>query len=206
MEYITSRGFDLPTDPTQMETLDWYNMWGKRNFPYHELLVGDTLYWFTATYPLNDLFMETEVVSGQTVIQNTLTKTLSLTTTTTNGDETITTVEKKAASSAASSLVTRVKVIEQLDIPKPTGFNFPRLGWLRVDNNVAISWFSRAQIDDTNILDDIISSPDSSVADQLSELNQKMQNVSPERIDKLVSTTIRKDTKNHKCFKKGCGL
>jgi hypothetical protein len=29
-----------------MESLDWFNMWSNRNFPYYELLVGDTLYWF----------------------------------------------------------------------------------------------------------------------------------------------------------------
>ena len=46
MEYITSRGFELPNDQTEMENFDWFNMCSNRNFPYYELLVGDTLYWF----------------------------------------------------------------------------------------------------------------------------------------------------------------
>ena len=46
MEYITSRGFELPTDESEMEYADWYNMWNNRNFPFYELLVGDILYWF----------------------------------------------------------------------------------------------------------------------------------------------------------------
>lgn len=187
MEYITSRGFDLPTDPTQMETLDWYNMWGKRNFPYHELLVGDTLYWFDR--PAQRLVWKTQVVSVDRYPYSDKNEIFN------RYDNNWGRDYYDSREESGFFLGYKVKVIEQLDIPKPTGFNFPRLGWLRVDNDVATSWFSRNQIDDSNILDDIISSPDNSVADQLSELNQKMQNVSPERIDKLVSTAIRKDTK-----------
>ena len=60
MEYITSRGFELPTDQTEMENLDWFNMWSNRNFPYYELLVGDTLYWFDTT--AQKLVWKSEVV------------------------------------------------------------------------------------------------------------------------------------------------
>lgn len=61
MEYITSRGFELPTDQTEMESLDWFNMWSNRNFPYYELLVGDTLYWFDTI--VQKIVWKTEVVT-----------------------------------------------------------------------------------------------------------------------------------------------
>ncbi|MEK7875947.1 MAG: HNH endonuclease [Pseudomonadota bacterium] len=170
-----------------METLDWYNMWGNRNFPYRELLVGDILYWFNT--PAQRLVWKTEVIFVDRYPY-------------TDKRAVIDRYNNSWGSEYADTrpdsgyfLGYKIKVIDQLDIPKPSGSRFDRLGWLRVDNDVANLWFNRNQIDDSNILDDIISSPDNSVADQLSELNQKMQNVSPERIDKLISTTIRKDTK-----------
>lgn len=38
MEYITSRGFKLLSDLAEMESMDWFNMWKNRNFPYMELV------------------------------------------------------------------------------------------------------------------------------------------------------------------------
>ena len=48
----------------------------------------------------------------------------------------------------------KVKVLEKVDFEKPTGFRFPQLGWLRVDNEIASTWFNRQPIEDTNTLND----------------------------------------------------
>lgn len=193
MEYITSRGFDLPNDQIEMESFDWFNMWKNKNFPYTELLVGDTLYWFDTK--AQRLVWKTVVeqvdrypYADKNVIFQTFENSLG----------------KEYFDSRPDSgyfLGYKIKVLDKISIPKPANFNFPRLGWLRVENKISINWFQRGEIDDTNTLDDNISLPNSSIADQLAELNSKMQNVLPERINKLVSTTIRKDTKIIKLLK-----
>lgn len=187
MEYITSRGFELPTDQTKMENFDWFNMWSNRNFPYYELLVGDTLYWFDTT--AQKLVWKTEVVkvdrfpySDKQEIFDRYPNSLGL---------------KYYDSRPDSGYFVgyKVKVLEKLDLEKPNGFRFPQLGWLRVDNEIASTWFNRQPTEDTNTLDDNVSDDKKSITEVLLDLNEKMKNVSPERVEKLVSATIRKDTK-----------
>lgn len=194
MEYITSRGFELPTDQTEMENFDWFNMWSNRNFPYYELLVGDTLYWFDTT--AQKLVWKSEVVkvdrfpySDKQEIFDRYPNSLGL---------------KYYDSRPDSGYFVgyKVKVLEKLNLEKPNGFRFPQLGWLRVDNEIASTWFNRQQTEDTNTLDDNVSDDKKSIAEQLADLNEKMKNVSPERVEKLVSATIRKDTKIINALKK----
>lgn len=194
MEYITSRGFELPTDQTEMENFDWFNMWSNRNFPYYELIVGDTLYWFDTT--AQKLVWKTEVVkvdrfpySDKQEIFDRYPNSLGL---------------KYYDSRPDSGYFVgyKVKVIENLDLEKPTGFRFPQLGWLRVDNEIASTWFNRQPTEDTNTLDDNVSDDKKSITELLADLNEKMKNVSPERVEKLVSATIRKDTKIINALKK----
>ena len=49
MEYIITRNFELPIEKKEMEQSEWFNLWNRRFFPYRELLVGDTVYWFDRT-------------------------------------------------------------------------------------------------------------------------------------------------------------
>ena len=48
-------------------------------------------------------------------------------------------------------------MLEKLDLEKPPGFRFPKLGWLRVDNEIASTWFNRQPNEDTNTLDGNVS-------------------------------------------------
>lgn len=198
MEYITSRGFELPTDQTEMESFYWFNMWSKRNFPYYELLVGDILYWFDTT--AQKLVWKTEVVkvdrfpySDKQQIFDRYSNSLG---------------SKYYDSRPGSGYFVgyKVKVLEKLDLEKPTGFRFPQLGWLRVDNKIASTWFNRQPTEDTNTLDDNISDGTKSITELLADLNEKMKNVSPERVEKLVSATIRKDTKIINALKMATGF
>ena len=196
MEYITSRGYkvEIPIDKDEMEIADWFNMWKNKNFPYYELLVGDTLYWLETKS--QRLVWKTEVVAIDRYPY---------------ADSQV--IFERYKNSKGSGYFDdrapkgffvgyKVKVLERIDIPKPTGLRFPQLGWLRVDNLVAEKWFNRNQLDDINTLDDNITADDKTISEQLAFLNLKMQNVSPDRIDKLVSMTIRKDTKIIKALKK----
>jgi len=36
MEYITSRSFDLPRQPSGMRGEPWFNLWGRRQWPYKD--------------------------------------------------------------------------------------------------------------------------------------------------------------------------
>ena len=194
MEYITSRGFKLPTDQSEMEDADWYNMWNNKNFPYYELIVGDILYWFDST--IQKLVWKTQIVTinrfpyvDKQEVFNRFPNSFG---------------SKYHESRPDSGYFVgyKVKVIEKIYLDKPTGFRFPQLGWIRVDNEIASTWFNRLPIDDTNTLDDNILDDKKSLTELLAELNEKMQNVSPERVEKLVSATIRKDTKIIQAFKK----
>lgn len=108
----------------------------------------------------------------------------------------------------------KLKVLEKFDHEKPNGFRFPQLGWLRVDKEIASTWFNRQPIEDINTLDGNVTDEKKPIPELLADLNEKMKNVSPERVEKLVSSTIRKDTRiinplkraaNFKCQFPTCG-
>jgi len=206
MEYITSRGFELPTDISEMESLNWFNMWNNRNFPYSELVANDTLYWFDTK--VKKLVWKTEVISVERYPYSD--KKLIFE----RYYEPIDSKYYKDRPVSGYFVGYKIRVIEKVDIIRPDKFKFPRIGWVSVDNENALKWFNRKQVDDQNTLDDNIEEGNKSVIEKLAELNQKMQNVSPERIEKLVSMTIRKDTKiiaalkefvDFKCQYPNCG-
>jgi predicted restriction endonuclease len=196
MEYITSRGFSIPTDLREMEQLDWFNMWERKHFPYSELLLGNILYWYET---------KTQRLVWKTIISFV---------------ERYAYTDKKKILKQYENLRGnkyyegrpkqgyfvgyKVKVLERLDIPKPQDFNFPQLGWLRINDELAQKWFKRSELEDSNTLDENIILTNESLGEQLKELNQKMQGVSPERVERLVKTTIRKDTKIVNALKKAC--
>ena len=60
---------------------------------------------------------------------------------------------------------------------------------------IALTWFNRQPVEEANILDDNVSKDNGSLAESLAEIDDKMKGVSPERVARVVSTTIRKDTK-----------
>ncbi len=206
MEYITSRSFTLPEDSKELEKSDWFNMWAKQLFPYKELLIGDILYWYDSTK--NAIVWKTKVTeivrfpyqSKQEIISNF--KDVS------NENYFKTRAEK------GFFISYKITVIESVSFNKPDNYRFPHLGWVRIDNQIAEKWLIEHDLDDNNILDNIVGDDSVSVKQQLSELNKKMQFVSPERIEKIISSTIRKDTKivnklkeivDYKCQFPNCG-
>ncbi len=44
--FITSRGYSIPEDWAEFQQAFWFNMWQKRMWPYNEVGVGNTLYWY----------------------------------------------------------------------------------------------------------------------------------------------------------------
>jgi len=194
MEYITSRGFPIPTDQSEMERLDWFNMWERKNFPYSELLVGDTLYWYET---------KTKSLVWKTIISSVERYPY------TDKEKVFKQYENPRGSIYYASrpkqgyfVGYKVKVLERINIPKPKDFIFPQLGWLKINKEIAFKWLDKNEIEESNILDENITATNKSISEQLAELNEKMKNVSPERIKKLISTTIRKDTEIISTLKK----
>jgi hypothetical protein len=205
MEYITSRGFTLPTDKNEMESADWYNMWSKQYFPYKEMLIGDILYWFDTTkqklvWKSQITEVERSPYSDKKIVFARFSNSLG-------------SKYQESRPDSGYFVSYKVRVIEKLNIEKPAGFKFPQLGWLRIDNSISLNWFGVNIQEESNILDDNIIDANLPISSILKALNIKMQNVAPERIQALVRSTIRNDTAivkilkeaaNHKCQFPGC--
>jgi hypothetical protein len=168
-----------------METSDWFNIWDKRYFPYQELLQGDILYWMDSVK--KTLTWKTEVIEVIRFAYD---------------DKGL--IFKRYGHSMTKSyfdsrpdkgyfLGYKVKVIDKMNISKPN-YSFARIAWERLDTENSKRWFNNDKIIDNTTIDENINNKGRSITDKLKDLNDKMQFVSPERVSKLILTTIRKDT------------
>jgi hypothetical protein len=208
MEFITSRSDQIliPQDNQGMEKENWFNMWERRNFPYNELVVGDILYWLETK--TQKIVWKTKVVF---IDRYRYTNKAHVFLQFSNSINTRYYVKRPESGYLFHY---KVKAIERLDIPKPKGFRFPQLGWLRLDEQSAKEWFGNQHFVDHLTLDDCINSEIKNLNDKLIAINQQMANVAPRRIKQIVLTTIRDDTKiikalkkaaNYRCQFPGCG-
>ena len=194
MEFITSRSFKLPTEHEEMENQMRFNMWTNKLFPYKELLPGDILFWFDTIS--QKLAWKTQVIMVDRFQYLAKQEICDRYPIIINDDY------YKKGPDRGYFLGYKVKVQEKIEIIKPPQYSFPRIGWIRINNIVSMRWFQENEAEDANTLDNIISLPNKSIVELLTEINNKMQNISPERITKLVSTTIRKDSPIIKALKK----
>lgn len=189
-----------------MEKSDWFNMWMRKEFPYRELLIGDILYWFDTTK--QKLVWKTQVIKVDRYPYS-------------NKQEIF---EKYSNSFGSQYYESRpdqgyfigynVKVVEKLNLSKPSNFRFPQLGWLRADSEIARNWILSLSDEEIGVLDDYTPGNKKTLWEMLLEIDKKMQDVSPERIEKLVSRTLRKDSRivellkranDYACQFPGCG-
>lgn len=206
MEYITSRSFTLPEESKELEKSDWFNMWTKQLFPYKELLIGDILYWYDSTK--SAIVWKTKVTEIVRFPYNSKQEIIS------NFKDVSNENYFKTRADEGFFISYKIAVIERVSFNKPDNYRFPHLGWVRIDKQIAEKWLIEHDLEDNNILDNIVGDDSVSVKQQLSELNKKMQFVSPERIEKIISSTIRNDTKivnklkeiaDYKCQFPNCG-
>lgn len=196
MEYLITKGTGLSNDPSKIETEKWFNLWGTKKKPYVKLVEGDTLYWYDKVkeklvwktkvtyverYPYSDKNDVYEIYKDHAK-------------------------QEYFDSKPQSGYFLRyeVKVIEKLDVPKPK-YNIDRLGWEEMDSENWKRWFGEALVIDDTTLDDSVILISSPLQQMLQDLDEKMRYVSPERVKKLVATTIRKDTAIIKAIKQGVG-
>jgi HNH endonuclease len=129
--FITSRSRSLPKDPEQMSNELWFNMWTSKLWPYRELGVGDTLYWYDPIEKAvvwrsrvrqvdhfkyatkNELRAHFRDVFGDVEIEGSY-------------------FDKKKAK--GYSLAYKIDSLDRIHVPKPEDFTFPRKAWVRCDD------------------------------------------------------------------------
>jgi hypothetical protein len=154
--FITSRGFQLPSDPGEMASTLWFNMWQPRLWPYKELDEGATLYWYCTK--------ERAIVWRSRVIQVERFEYLSKDEVRKRfeSDFGVTNLNDSyfdKAKDRGYCLAYKVDSLVPLTVPKPAEVEFPMLGWLRCSDADAAAWLEKLPSP---------SSPDGSFADELS--------------------------------------
>jgi hypothetical protein len=199
MEYITSRPVLLPASTKELEREYFFNMWKRRLWPYQELLLGDTLYWYethsrrlvwNSHVSAVDRFPYSTKPIAKAKLQSTF------------GDFDETQPYWRGAPQAGYCLVWRVLVVERLDLSKPKDVRIPQQGWLRVDTKIARSWLSQTEPVDEVTLDDLAST--GSLAERIHQLNASMKDISPKRVESIIALTIRRDTNLVRALKQVC--
>lgn len=210
MQYITSRNFLFTESEKEFTDGLWFNMWQIKVWAYQELVVGDLLYWYES--PNKRIVWKSRVVdldrfhygSKDAARDRLLSK---------FGGFDPNQLYFTEAPEQGYCLAYKVKPLERVDLPRPADLQFPRRGWLRVDNRVARDWLSQSAPIDDATLDKII--PEGTVIERLRQLNDKMTEVSPERVRSIVLRTLRRDTKfvnalkdlcKFRCQFPGCGV
>jgi len=208
MEYITSRSFQIPDSFAGMAEALWFNMWRRRQWPYRELLKGDTLYWYENKQIVwNTKITEIDRFAYASKIEaaNRLTERFN------RFDDTDQYYLK--APDSGYCLAYKVQPIEKLALPKPDNVDFPYLGWLAFSDELARIWLGRSHVIDMTTLDE--SGHKGTAFERLRQAEAAMADVVPERIQAVVSQTIRRDTRliealkevfNYRCQFPGCNV
>lgn len=206
MEYITSRGFDLPKTKSEMEKADWFNMWHGKQFPYRDLMKGDILYWYDKKE--GALIWRTLITDVEREPYTDKEKIFK------RFQNSLGTEYHKGRATKGYCLRYKFKVLERVSISKPKNYSIPQLGWIKLDNKQSQRWFKRDALDDNTTIEANYKLDYRNMGTLLLDLNEKMKDVSPERIKRLIYATFRKDSKivdelkrvaNYACQFPGCG-
>jgi len=199
MEYITSRGFALPKAANDFSNDFWFNLWHRKLWPYRELVRGDILYWYES--PAKRIVWKSQVneidrfsYENKEVVKNKPESRF--------GKFDLSQPYFVAAPEQGYCLAWKVTSLQQVDLVKPKYLRFPQQGWLQVDDEVAKNWLSQNESTDDVTLDEIVES--GNVVERIIQLNDAMNEVSPERVRSIVAKTVRRDTKLIKALKELC--
>ena len=139
--FITSRGYSIPEDWAEFQQAFWFNMWQKRMWPYNEVDVGNTLYWYDSQS--QRVVWKSEIseldrfeYATKQELHNRLIDRFA--------EDPATDPYYADKSEQGYCIAFKVTPLQKLDLPKPDGFKFPQGGWLRGDDEAAQSWLSLA--------------------------------------------------------------
>jgi len=136
MAYITSRP-ELPASDREMKKAVWYNMWKTKRWPYGEVLPGDLVYWYDSssgqilwkTYVerFERFRYQTKEGAARRIEQEL-------------GPVVHTERHFRGRPKKGYCLAFKIELVTKVRFPKPRGVGFSRLGWQRVDENIARKW------------------------------------------------------------------
>jgi hypothetical protein len=199
-EFVTSRE-DLATlRSDRLPPEEWWNVWKRRLWPYRELMIGDRLYWYDSS--ARSILSRSRVIGVQRFPYQTKAELFDRLN---EFLDNVDTTDPYTASKPDKGYCLAFKVRQEapLNVRKPKDRNFPREGWLRLTESERAAWFGRPKIErppeSETTLDSYVDEGD--LLSRLRALDSAMQEVSPERRDKLVSVSIRNDSKIVKALK-----
>ncbi len=129
-EFITSRGgrgYSIPQTAKEMEAEYWYNMWGKKLWPFNELSKSDILYWYdsknkTIAWQSRIRMLERSKYLNKHEAKSFLKK---------HGADDTNNSYFDGAADQGYCILFRVDILGECDFEKPTTIDFPRNGWFR---------------------------------------------------------------------------
>lgn len=191
MEYIISKPH-VSDKKSEMESGHWFNIWSNVNWPYHDLMEGDTLYFYdTKNRRLRWKTKVRKLIRYKYEDKNELWVNYG------------SFMDRKyfdVKPDKGYFLHYQIEVIEKLDVPKPV-YNFSRLGWEKLNLENQKRWFNFSVSDNETTIDDLVELSNKPLQEVLIEVNKIMTDVSPQRINELVLTTLRNDSRIVKLLK-----
>ena len=205
-EFITSRNDFSEQQVGQGFPKEWWNIWKTRLWPYSELMIGDTLYWYDSSESKCAIVSKSKVVAVARFLYE---DKVELFDRLRNffGNVDVTDPYTAAKPTKAYCLAYKVDQETSLDIPKPKGRKFPGKGWLRLTSEERSDWFGKLKVESPQEPEATLDSytNESDLASRLREVNEAMREVSPERRNQLVKVSVRNDSKIVKALKAAAG-
>jgi len=143
MEYVISRPYPLPTTTAELNGALFFNMWGRRYWPYGALEIGDLLIWYYS--PGKAIVWRSRAVDVDRFPYD-------------DKDALKAKIENRfgpfdhaqpyfqEGTESGYCLAYRVEAQAKIHVPKPESFRFPQLGWMKPDLPEAEEWLARAKI------------------------------------------------------------
>lgn len=189
----------LPESANDLADRFWFNLWRLKLWPYRELIVGDTLYWYES--PTKNIVWKSRVTDVERFFYDSK-KAVKERLKARFGDFDTTQPYFAEAPEQGYCLAWKVAPLQRMSLPKPEGLRFPGQGWCRVDDDIASMWLNQPGVADDVALDDIV--PSGTLLERLNQLNVMMAEVTPERVRSVVERTVRRDTQLVKALKELC--
>lgn len=138
-EFVTSRGFALPTSEAEMGQKLWFNMWQRRLWPYQKLQHGNTLYWYDTTeqaivWKSRVTKVEKFEYQNKEAVRNRFQEIYAI--------ANLADPYFDAAVDHGYCVAFKVDHLQRLQVPKPDDYRFPQGGWLRCNDEEAQGWLS----------------------------------------------------------------
>ena len=137
MQYVVSRPYYIPDDPDALASALFFNLWGRRCWPYKALEIGDVLYWYyTPAKTIVWRSRTTDVDRFEYRDKESVAMTLMARFGSFDRQDPY----FLDATNSGFCLAYKVQPLERLAREKPRYLRFPQLGWLKLESAPALQW------------------------------------------------------------------